>query len=503
MGHVSSLRGLGVRVLCAVALVAGIGGSVGAQTRPTTFKDPRPPKVNQLQKMAAATAKEYRGLRAHAAPRPLAKGAVTEDVTSFLGSRRDLRSSETPLRTVWPASGPPLLWEMRRGVSYASPVVKGDRLVYIHRVGDKAHVECLQTTTGKRYWRFSYPCTYKGRYIRNSGSRATPVISDGLVYVHGVEGMLHCLELTTGRVAWKRNLKLEFDAPDNFFGMVSSPIIYGNLLIQNLGARRGPCVAAFDKTSGRLVWGTGTKWGASCSSPVIGSVHGQDKLFVLAGGESRPPKGGLMVLDPKTGALDFDYPFRSRTFESVVASVPVVGRDWVFLSSAYGVGSAVLSLKKDGGFERWWHSRSVGLQFSNGIHVDGRMFVVDGSSDRAGAVVCLDAKTGKEVFRTDLDWEETVLLNGKKRKVSFSVGEGSLLQIPDGFLCLGDNGHLLALQLTPTGVKIRSRSWLFKANETWTPLVVSHGLLFVCQNKKERFGTEPPRLLCYDLRGQN
>ncbi|MCP3914084.1 MAG: hypothetical protein GY711_00835 [bacterium] len=84
--------------------------------------------------------------------------------------------------------------------------------------------------------------------------------------------------------------------------------------------------------------------------------------------------------------------------------------------------------------------------FSNPVRVGSHIYVIDGTSDRAGAVVCIEAGTGKEL--------------------SFSVGEGSL----------------------------------FRANQSWTPPVVSGGLVYVRQTKRERFGEAPPRLLCYDLR---
>jgi len=60
-----------------------------------------------------------------------------------------------------------------------------------------------------------------------------------------------------------------------------------------------------------------------------------------------------------------------------------------------------------------------------------------------------------------------------------------------------------SVELTPDGAKILQRAWLFRANESWTPLVISRGLLYVCQNNPERFGDRPARLLCYDLRGES
>jgi hypothetical protein len=69
------------------------------------------------------------------------------------------------------------------------------------------------------------------------------------------------------------------------------------------------------------------------------------------------------------------------------------------------------------------------------------------------------------------------------------------------YLCLGEFGHLLWMDLSPQGYKELSRAWLFAASETWTPPALSHGLLYICQNSRDMLHNTGPRLLCYDLRG--
>ncbi|MEE2886339.1 MAG: PQQ-binding-like beta-propeller repeat protein [Planctomycetota bacterium] len=482
--------------------LALLTGSACSQTDPAgSFKDPGPPTVHALAKIDPPAPKTYPGLRFAKPPKKLHAEAVTEDWPGFLGPRRNCHSGETHLLKNWPVSGPAVVWEMERGEGYACPAVVGDRLVYTHRRRDEAYIDCLQASTGKRFWRFRFPCSYVGEYIRNSGPRSSPEISGNRVFVHAVNGRLFCLELTTGRVIWQRDMQKEFRTPDDFFGVVSTPLVFGDLLIQNIGAPDGPCVAAFDKATGKLVWGAGDKWGPSCASPIHGMVHGRQRVFVLAGGESRPPTGGLMVLDPKSGAADFEYPFRSRTYTSVTASTPTVGDNWVFLSSSYGVGSHAVTLEKDGGHRQRWRNRKISLQFSNAVLQGGHLYAIDGVPDRGGAIVCLDPATGKSVHRTDLVWDETLEIEGSKQTVAMGVGEGSLTYADGAFLCLGDNGHLLCLDATPKHTKVLARTWLFRARECWTPLVISRGLLYVCQNNRERWGGSTARLICYDLRG--
>jgi outer membrane protein assembly factor BamB len=389
---------------------------------------------------------------------------------------------------------------MERRESWASPVVARGRLVYVQRDGDQLHLDCLEAATGKRYWRRSIPCDYQPRYVRNGGPRSSPVIDGDWVYVHYTQGRLACLELATGRVRWERELCAEFGVGEDYFGVVSSPLVAGDLLIQNLGAPDGGCVIALDKASGKVAWASGDEWGPSCASPVLGDVHGRERLFVFAGGDSRPPTGGLVVLDPKDGAIDFRFPFRSRRYESVNASTPVVCGERVFVSDGYGTGTAVLGLDAEGGFEELWRSRSLGLEFTTPVYLDGHLYLCDGVNGRAGAVVCLDPASGEELVRADLDFDETVTRNGEERALNSSIGQGSLLAVDGHLLCLGDTGQLLWLRASPQRIEVVSRAALFHASETWTPPVVCQGLLYVCQNNRDAFAGTPARLLCYDLR---
>jgi outer membrane protein assembly factor BamB len=462
--------------------------------------DPAPPVVHELKSIAAHEARPTEELTFHRAPKPLPAGAVTEDWPTFLGPRRDGHTRETRLATSWPADGPPLVWELRAGRGFSTPVVSEGRLVFLHRQGNEIHVDCLEPETGKRFWRYSIPCEYKDRYISNAGPRSTPSIADGFVFVHAVEGELVCLELATGRVRWQRDTRAEFGLSLDFFGVVSSPLVVGELLVQNLGAP-GRCVAAFERGTGKLAWGAGPEWGPSCASPVLGRIGGRERLLVLAGGDSRPPTGGLVVLDPASGRVEHEHPFRSKLYESVTGSSPVVAGERVFLSASYGTGSACLEAKEDGSFGELWANRHVGLQFSSAIHEQGVLYLVDGVADRSGALVALDPASGEELARTELVWDEKIDKDGKSEEQSFTVGEGSLLFADGKLLCLGDNGHLLWLEASRSGAKVLARAWLFGANETWTPPVVVRGLLYVRQTKGERFGDDPPRLLCYDLRG--
>jgi outer membrane protein assembly factor BamB len=441
------------------------------------------------------------GLTLHRAPKPLAEHAVVEAWPSFLGPRRNGLSQEAPLASDFGAGGPPLVWSLERGEGLASPAVAEGRLVFTHRVGGQVHVDCHLPETGERLWRHSFPCDYGGRYYDNGGPRATPTIGQGRVIVHGAGGRLLCLDLATGALAWQLDTAVDMRVGDDYFGVVSTPLVVGDLVVQNVGAPGGPSVAAFELATGKLRWGAGRRWGPSCASPVLARIAGKERILVLAGGKSEPPTGGLMVLSP-TGELTCELPFRSRTTLSVNGPSPVPVGDSVFLTAAYNLGSALVDIDAEGrGKERWRDHRSLALEFSTPILVDGSIIAIDGVAGRAGSIIAVDPATGAERARKSLEFEEVFGQGEAALALTTSVGKGSLLHADGVFWILGDTGQLVTARLVDGAFEVIAEALLFYARETWTPPVLSGGLLYVCQNYPEPRGGAPARLLCYDVRG--
>ena len=433
----------------------------------------------------------------HREPRPLAPDAVTHDWASFLGPSHNAVSTETPLRRDLP---PPLVWELPKGSGYASPAVAGDRLLFIHRLADEEVVECLHVETGASRWRFRYPTRFEDRYGYNNGPRSSPVVDGDRVFTVGAEGKLHCLDLETGEAVWRQDFWAKYGVPQDFFGAASTPLVEGGLLVVNVGGPRRACVVGLDTATGREAWRAGN-WGPSYASPVPATVHGRRRVFVFAGGESSPPSGGLMSIDPATGDVDFAFPFRSRTYESVNASCPVVFDNQVFISASYRTGGALVEVRPDFTHRVAWTTQEFALHFNTPIHRDGYLYGFDGRNQGDASLVCIDTPTGRVVWREARTWTETFQQNGSTRQVIVGAARGSLLAADGQFVCLGEFGHLLWLDLTPEGYTEVSRAWLFAARESWTLPVLSRGLLYVTQNTRDLTTGDPPRLLCYDLRG--
>ena len=296
--------------------------------------------------------------------------ASGEDWPCFLGPRQDGISRETGILKKWPAGGPPRVWSRRVGNSYSAPVTARGRLVVFHRVKGNETLDCLDARTGKPFWSFDYPTEYEDRYGYNNGPRSSPAIDGNRVYAYGAEGTLTCLDFETGRLLWQRRANQEFRVPQGFFGAGTAPLIEEGLVLLNLGGPDGAGVVAFDKLTGKTVWKASND-GASYSTPITRTINGK-RLAVFF------TQAGLLVLEVKTGAEAYRFPFRSKLYESVNAASPVVVDDVVFLSATYGVGSVALRMGS-GGLEPLWQNRTaMQNHWATSIYWQGFLYGMDG-----------------------------------------------------------------------------------------------------------------------------
>lgn len=427
---------------------------------------------------ALAEPEAFDRLTFHAPPKPLSPEAVTEDWPRFLGPRHDLQSKETRLLKSWPAKGPNKVWEVERGSGHAPVAISGDRLVLIHELDGREVIECLDPESGKRYWKHDYPVRLGSSYGISDAPRVGPVIDDARVFTVGVRGDLHCFELGSGEIIWKRNLDEAYGPAPLFFGRGSCPLVYGDQLIVNVGGEM--CVASFDKRAGELLWKAEHEWHASYASPVPATINGNERILVFAGGMVRPPTGGLLSIDPKSGAIEAAFPWRASMYASVNAASPVALGNAAFVTEAYTEGGALVDFAEDGTPSLRWKAERFGSQFTTPVAHDGYLYGVHGTGGTE--IVCYEMKSGREMWRNSIDLE------------SARLGRASLLRVDGAFLCIGAQGTLIWLDLSPEGASIISQAQLFRAPETWGVPTVSKGLLYVNQNA---MGS---RLICYDLR---
>ena len=423
----------------------------------------------------------------------LALATQAADWPRLLGPKDDATTTETGLLRELPAKGLPILWEIEKGSGFGGPAIAGDRLIFFHRVDTKEVVECVSAETGKGIWKMSYPAVYRPRYGGSEGPRTSPVIADGRVFTFGITGSLHCFDLASGKVLWERDCAKDFAMDRQFFGFGSTPLVMGQRLIVQVGGMvEGKHVnaVALDVATGKLLWSAKHEWSASYASPTPAKLHGRECVLIFAGGESRPPTGGLLVVDAADGAVLSATPHRAEIAESVNASSPVVvsaeaGKAArVFVSESYSAGGRCVEIAPDFSAKSAWQADSFGMYWMTPLVRDGCIFGFAGQSENLAELACYEVATGKERWRTDLGG---------------GFGRASLLATGDGVLCLGEFGDLAWLELSPQGAKVRSQCRLFHAPETWTLPALSNGRLYVSQNESGGAG-QKRRIICYDLR---
>ena len=411
------------------------------------------------------------------------------DWPTFLGPNRDSKSPETGIITKWPESGLKIVWQRELGTSYGIGVTSLGRYFQFDRIGDQATLFCLNAETGEEIWKFAYPTEYDDLLGYNNGPRCSPIVDGDRVYILGAAGMLHCLRVIDGKLLWKLDTNTKYGVVQNFFGVGSTPLIEGDLLIANIGGSppdspdtysgrvqgNGTGIVAFDKYTGEEKYRL-TDELASYASPIAATMHNRRWCFVFA-------RGGLVAFNPKTGKLDFEYPWRARALESVNASTPAIFDDnKVFISETYGPGSSLLEINKDGYDIVWKDServreKAMQTHWNTAVYVDGYLYGSSGRHAGNAELRCIDASDGS------VQWSEGELTRS------------SLLYVDGHFICLSENGVLRLLRATPkkfdmvAGVILRSPATLVDkrtADErqllnypAWAAPILSHGLLYV------------------------
>jgi len=113
---------------------------------------------------------------------------------------------------------------------------------------------CLDASTGAQRWAIHHAT--QGNLDYGNSPRATPLILDGLVVLYGAFGHLHCVELETGKVLWRKDLPAEFDAHEKLpWGFCSAPLAVDGKLIVNPGGPNAGLVALAPRT-GEVLWKT-------------------------------------------------------------------------------------------------------------------------------------------------------------------------------------------------------------------------------------------------------
>jgi outer membrane protein assembly factor BamB len=389
-------------------------------------------------------------------PVALAKG----DWPQILGPNRNGIYSGPEIVPSFPRTGPPQLWVRNVGAGFAGPAVAGDRLILFHRINSRPStslgtavsssngretVEAMDARTGKTIWTFDYPTAYRDDFGFDEGPRAIPVIAGGRVFTHGADGMLHGIDLATGKMLWSVDSRRVFDAPKGYFGVASAPVVDGNRVLVNIGGTKGlgpPTpgdgggIVAFDAATGKTLW-TATSDEPSYSAPLIADINGQHTGVFFT-------RTGLVAVDPSNGRVLYQYRWRARMAASVNAATPIVSGDRIFLSASYGTGAVLLQVANNTVKPIWSGDESMSNHYSTSVLKDGYLYGFDGRQEFGQTLRCVELATGKVMWNVD------------------GFGAGTLLIAAETLVIMRESGELAFASASPKAFRVLSRAQLLK-----------------------------------------
>jgi outer membrane protein assembly factor BamB len=298
-------------------------------------------------------------------------------------------------------------------------------------------------------------------------------VDGALLYAMGTEGDLVCLETATGRERWRRSLPRDFGGQMmSGWKFSESPLVDGDRVVVTPGAR-GAALVALDKRTGKEIWrssipdlGAAGGDGAAYSSIVISNGAGVKQYVQLLG-------RGLAGIRAEDGTFLWGY---NRVANNVAnISTPIVRGDYVFGSTGYQTGSALVKLSPAG----------AGLVRAEEVYfLDGRTFqnhhggfvlvgdhIYGGQGHRMGIPICVDFATGKVV------WGGTIRNEGR--------GSAAITYADGNLYFRYENGLVVLIGATPAGYEQKGMLKLPESRApSWSHPVVVGGKLYLREQDK-------------------
>jgi outer membrane protein assembly factor BamB len=382
------------------------------------------------------------------------------DWPQWRGLHRDGKSGDTGLLAQWPAGGPRLVWKARGlGEGYSSFAVIGNRLYTQGQQGDGEFVIALDVATGKQLWK-----TPAGRGLssdRGNGPRGTPTVDGDRLYAVAGDGTLVCLETESGKRVWGTSFVADFKGAEPKWGYSESPLVDGDRVIVAPGGP-GASIVALNKATGAVMWKSQSdRAGYSSAVPFdAGSVRGLAILTASA----------AVGLNVKDGELLWRYPNVANRVANV--ATPIVAHDYVFVSTDYGTGCALLKLTPQGSgvkVSEVYFNKDMRNHYTTSVLVGDYLY---GYS--SGILTAMEFLTGKVAWRDR------------------SVGKGNCIYADQRLYCMGEDGVVGLIEPTPKAYAEKSRFEIPRGSDpTWTPPVIANGRLYL---------REQDNLYSYDIK---
>jgi outer membrane protein assembly factor BamB len=375
------------------------------------------------------------------------------------GPSRNFVVDAQNLATSWPAEGPRKLWQAQLGAGYSSIVTDGRTVYTMFRDGGTDVVVALDAATGASRWQTRYEAPFTETCSERLGPvpRSAPLIAGDRLITISAGGLMGSFDRQTGQRQWSLDLVANKAEAVRACGYSASPLAFQDLIITTAGGQ-GRGVVAVRAASGQIAWQS-QDFQNGYSSPLLIDLDGRPEVVVFTFGE-------VSGLDPKTGALEWSYPHEAD--QGVNVATPIWGDDHLlFVSSAYGGGSRVLRLGRQGDqvkVEEVWSNKRVRIHFGNAVRFGGRIYTSNGDFGSA-PLAAVDVKTG------DMMWRDRTLTRATL------VGAG------DKLILLDEDGTLAIATPEESGLVVHAKAAVL-GSRAWTAPTLSGSILYLRDNKQ-------------------
>ena len=280
------------------------------------------------------------------------------------------------------------------------------------------------------------------------GPRAAVTIAGGRAYSLGTMGHLRCLDAKSGELIWKKDPGADYNIQRPVFGVSTSPLVEGDLVIVQIGEKPDGTIVAWDKATGEERWRAFEDL-VSYSSPIVIEREGRRVLICWTGEH-------LAGLDPTNGEIYWKLETPPNRGVINIAD-PVIDGDRIFLSAFYD-GSYMLRLKEDGlGVNTIWQRKGRNERRTDALHAINSTPILWKDevygADSYGEFRGLDAATGDRLF------EDLSIVPRSRWATVHTVRNG------DRHWLFNEKGELIIAELTPQGVRQISRALLIEPTD--------------------------------------
>ena len=362
---------------------------------------------------------------------------------------------------------PEILWKEAVTDGYAAPIIVKDIVIYGDLQRGKETYTAIKLGDAKPLWKDVLDSPHRDGF--GTGPRCAPVSDGEIVLLQSCKGELHCLDLLSGDLLWRKNYTKDFNSlyigekgnplGASRHGYTASPFIDEDHVI-TLAGGKGAGIVCLNKKNGKVIWKSQDDQ-AAFSPPIVTTLAGVKQVVCFT-------VKGLVGVDRVDGKLSTSYG------RHVVA--PTIYNDMVIVGS-HEVGLIAVKVTAKGkeliAEESWKLGKDMAPNFASPICMGDNLYLLAKKQ-----VLCIDAKTGK------LAWS-------KDGNVKTSAGQAfaAFVGLKDQVMMLNDMGELILFEADPGSYKETGRVQVCGKN--WCHPAYSNGKLLIRDSRK---------LICLDLK---